>query len=275
MKRFLMILTALTLCTVSALAQNERREVRRGNRQFSKDKYQECEISYKKALVADSLSAAANYNLGNTYYRMQNYAEADKAFAAVQDSLVRKPADVAKRYHNAGNSMLAQRNWQGAIEAYKNALRRNPGDMETKANLAYAQKMLENEQQNQDGDGQNNDQNNDQNQDKNQDKNQNQNQDQNKDNNDQNKDQNDNQDQNKDQNQDQNKDQNQDQNQNQDPGQDKQDQQGQQPQPQPKISQQDAQQILQAIQDKEKETQEKVNKEKALMMKSKQKEKNW
>jgi len=271
MKRFLMILTALTLCTVSALAQNERREVRRGNRQFSKDKYQECEISYKKALVADSLSAAANYNLGNTYYRMQNYAEADKAFAAVQDSLVRKPADVAKRYHNAGNSMLAQRNWQGAIEAYKNALRRNPGDMETKANLAYAQKMLENEQQNQDGDGQNNDQNNDQNQDKNQD----QNQDQNKDNNDQNKDQNDNQDQNKDQNQDQNKDQNQDQNQNQnqDPGQDKQDQQGQQPQP--KISQQDAQQILQAIQDKEKETQEKVNKEKALMMKSKQKEKNW
>ena len=264
MKRFLMILTALTLCTVSALAQNERREVRRGNRQFSKDKYQECEISYKKALVADSLSAAANYNLGNTYYRMQNYAEADKAFAAVQDSLVRKPADVAKRYHNAGNSMLAQRNWQGAIEAYKNALRRNPGDMETKANLAYAQKMLENEQQNQDGDGQNNDQNNDQNQDQNQNQNQ-----------DQNKDQNDNQDQNKDQNQDQNKDQNQDQNQNQDPGQDKQDQQGQQPQPQPKISQQDAQQILQAIQDKEKETQEKVNKEKALMMKSKQKEKNW
>ena len=262
MKRFLMTSAALLLCLAAAFAQNERREVRRGNRLFSKDKYQECEISYKKALVADSLSAAANYNLGNTYYRMQNYAEADKAFAAVQDSLVRKPADVAMRYHNAGNSMLAQRNWQGAIEAYKNALRRNPGDMETKANLAYAQKMLENEQQNQDGDGQDNNQNNDQNQDKNQD----QNQDQDKDK-DQNKDQNDNQDQNKDQNQDQNKDQNQ------DSGQDKQDQQGQQPQP--KISQQDAQQILQAIQDKEKETQEKVNKEKALMMKSRQKEKNW
>ena len=238
MKRFFMTLAALALCAAAAFAQNERREVRRGNRQFGRDKYQESEISYKKALLADSLSAAANYNLANTYYRMENWAEADKAYSAVRDSLVRKPSDIAKRYHNAGNSMLKQRNWQGAIDAYKNALRRNPGDMETKTNLAYAQKMLENEQ-NQD----------------------NQDQDQNQD---QNKDQNNDQDKNDDQNKD-NQDQNQDQNQD-----------GQQPpQQQPKISQQDAQQILQAIQDKEKETQEKVNKEKALLLKSKQKEKNW
>ena len=268
MKRFLMTLAALLLCFSAAFAQNEKREVRRGNRQFGREKYQECEISYKKALLADSLSAAANYNLGNTYYRLQNYAEADKAYAAVQDSLVRKPADIAKRYHNAGNSMLSQRNWQGAIEAYKNALRRNPGDMETKANLAYAQKMLENEQQNQ---NQDQDQNNDQNQDQNKDQNQDQNKDQN---NDQNQNQDQNKDQNDDKNQDQNKD-NQDQNQNNDQNQDQQNQDGQQPRPQPKISQQDAQQILQAIQDKEKETQDKVNKEKALMLKSKQKEKNW
>ena len=274
MKRFLMTLAALLLCFSAAFAQNEKREVRRGNRQFGREKYQECEISYKKALLADSLSAAANYNLGNTYYRLQNYAEADKAYAAVQDSLVRKPADIAKRYHNAGNSMLSQRNWQGAIEAYKNALRRNPGDMETKANLAYAQKMLENEQQNQDQ-NQDQDQNNDQNQDQNKDQNKDQNQDQNKDqNNDQNQNQDQNNDQNDDKNQDQNKD-NQDQNHNNDQNQDQQNQDGQQPRPQPKISQQDAQQILQAIQDKEKETQDKVNKEKALMLKSKQKEKNW
>ena len=268
MKRFVMTFAALLLCFAAAFAQNERREVRRGNRQFGKEKYQECEISYKKALVADSLSAAANYNLGNTYYRMENYAEADKAFAAVQDSLIRKPADISKRYHNMGNSFLAQRNWKGAIEAYKNALRRNPGDMETKTNLAYAQKMLENEQQNQD----NQDQNQDGDQNKDQDQNNDQNQDQNKDQNqDQNKDQN--QDQNKDRdNKDNNQDQNKNDDQNQNPDQNRD---GQQPQPQPKISQQDAQQILQAIQDKEKETQDKVKKEKALLLKSKQKEKNW
>ena len=86
-----------------------------------------------------------------------------------------------------------------------------------------------------------------------------QNQDQNQDNQDQNKDQDQNQDQNQDQQQqDQNKDQ----------------QQQQQPQPQ-EISPQQAQQLLRAIQEKEKQTQEKVDKEKAAALKSRQKEKNW
>jgi tetratricopeptide (TPR) repeat protein len=73
----------------------------------------------------------------------------------------------------------------------------------------------------------------------------------------------------------QNQDQNQ--NQNQDQNQDQQDQQNQQGQggEQPKISPQAAQQMLQAIQEQEKQTQDKVNKEKALKAKSKQKDKNW
>ena len=79
------------------------------------------------------------------------------------------------------------------------------------------------------------------------------------------------QDQNQDQ-QDQNQDQQQDQQQ-QDQNQDQQ-QQGQQPQPQ-EISPQQAQQMLQAVQAKEKETQDKVNKEKAAALQSRQKEKNW
>ena len=78
------------------------------------------------------------------------------------------------------------------------------------------------------------------------------------------------QDQNQDQ-QDQNQDQQQDQQQ-QDQNQDQ--QQGQQPQPQ-EISPQQAQQMLQAVQAKEKETQDKVNKEKAAALQSRQKEKNW
>ena len=78
--------------------------------------------------------------------------------------------------------------------------------------------------------------------------------------------------QNQDQQQNQNQDQQQDQNQNQDQ---QQDNQQNQPQPQEGISQQQAQQMLKAIQAKEKETQDKVEKEKAAAMKSRQKEKNW
>lgn len=83
--------------------------------------------------------------------------------------------------------------------------------------------------------------------------------------------------QNQDQNQDQDGDNNQDQNQNQDQqNQDQNQNQNQQQQPQPvEISPQQAQQILQAIQEKERETQEKVDKEKAAALKSRQKEKNW
>lgn len=249
MKRIVVILLMIALATPAAMAQGGRGSVRKGNRAFGREKYQAAEIDYKKALLADSLSNAAGYNLGNTYYRLENYQEADKAYGAVADSLGKDPHYAARLYHNMGNSLLAQQNWQGAIEAYKNALRRNPSDKETKSNLAYAQLMLQNQQDQQ--------QNQDQNQDQNKDQDQNQNQ---------------NKDQNQDQNQDQNKDQNQNNDQNQNPDQEQ--NQGQTPPP-PQMSQQDARQMLQAIQDKEKETQDKVKKEKALLFKSKQKEKNW
>ena len=249
MKKITVILVVLfSVCAVCG-AQTERGSVRKGNRDFSKSRFDEAEINYKKALVADSTSVAADYNLGNTYFRMENFGEAEKYYSAAADSLA-KGEYGADLYHNLGNSLLTHKEYQKAIEAYKNALRRRPGDMETKANLAYAQKMLENQQDQQNQDQQN------QNQDQNQDQNQNQDQDQ--------QDQNQQDQQNRDQNQDQQDQQNQDQ-------QDRQNQQGQQP----KISPQAAQQMLQAIQDQEKDTQEKVKKEKALQMRSKQKEKNW
>ena len=238
---------------VPVFGQTDRRDVRQGNREFKKENFQDAEIAYKKALLKDSLSNAANFNLGNTYYRMENYSEADRYYAAVSDSLDRA-GHGAESYFNQGDSFLKQRNWQAAVEAFKNSLRRNPDDMDAKSNLAYAQKMLENEQQGGGGQDQNQDQN------QNQDQKQDQNQDQN---NDQNQDQ---QDQNQDQNQDNN-----------DQNQDQQDQQNQQNQSgeQPKISPQAAQQMLQAIQEQEKQTQEKVNREKALKARSKQKDKNW
>ena len=153
MKRFLFLVLACLLSATVCFAQSERASVRRGNRDFRKEHWPQAEINYKKALVADSTSVTADYNLGNTCFRLENYAEADRCYQAGLDSLA-KGKHGADAYHNAGTSKLKQRSWQEAIDLYKNALRRNPGDMETKANLAYAQKMLENEQQNGGGGGQ-------------------------------------------------------------------------------------------------------------------------
>lgn len=257
MKRILYIV--LLLSAVSALemsAQVDRREVRKGNRDFKKENYREADIEYRKALVKDSLSVAANYNLANTLFRLDDMDQAAKVMDQIKE-VAPVTEYAADYYYNVGDIAIASRNWQAAVDAFKQALLRNPGDLDAKENYIYAKKMLENQQQQQQQNQDNQNQDN-QNQDQNQDQN-----DQNQD--DQNKDQNDKNDQdqkNDDQNQDK-QDQNQDQQQHQHQGQ------------QPKITPQAAQQMLQAIQAKEKETQEKVNKEKAKALNSRQKEKNW
>ena len=235
---------ALLLLSVAASGQTDRREVRAGNRKFSKGAFQASEIDYRKAVLKDSTSMAGSYNLSNALYRQESFEEAAKAMEpaaraaadvqAVPDEAakpVRKAVDAAADvFYNAGDIALQQKDYAAAVEAFKQSLLRRPGDIDAKENYIYAKLMLQNQQNGGGGGGQN---------DQNQDQNQN------------------------DQNQDQN---------NQDQG----DQGQSQEQPREmKISPQQAQQMLQAIQAKEKETQDKVNKEKAAELKSRQKEKNW
>ena len=258
---YVLICIASLLVSVDAAGQVDKKDVRRGNRDFRKENFREAEIDYRKALVKDSMSVAANYNLANTLYREGDFAQAQQALERVKDVAPMSGA-AADYYFNLGDAALQQKDYQKAVEAFGESLIRRPEDLQAKENFIYAKKMLQNQQQNQQN--QNNDQNQD-NQDQNQDQNQDNqnNQDQNDD---QNKDQNDDQDKNDDQNKDDQ------QNQDQNGGQDQKEQpQGQQP----KITPQAAQQMLQAIQAKEKETQDKVNKQKAEALKSRQKEKNW
>ena len=239
----------LLVTAISAAAQPDKRDVRRGNRDYKKENWKEAEIEYRKGIVKDSLSVAANYNLAADLYRQNNPQEAQKVLDRIKE-VAPATENAADYFYNLGDVAIANQDWQTAVTAFEESLLRNPGDMNAKENYIYAKKKLQ-QQQNQ--------QQNQQNQD-NQDQNQNRN-DQNKDNQDQNQD-NQNQDQNKDQ-QERNQD-----NQQQDQNKDQQDQ-------QPKITPQAAQQMLQAIQAKEKETQEKVKKEKAAALQSRQKDRNW
>ena len=252
--KYILVLLLLSAGTL-VYGQVDRSEVRQGNRKFKKESWREAEIGYRRALVKDSLSMAANYNLANTLYREGDVEQAQKVLDAVKETA---PASAAASdyYFNLGDVAIARQDWQGAVEAFKQSLLRNPGDLAAKENYIYAKKKLEDQQQNQQNE-QNQDQQNDQNQDQQNDQNQDQNQ-----NNDQSQDQ---QDQQQDQN-DQNKN-----NENQNQDQKEQPQQDQQS----KISPQAAQQMLQAIQAKEKETQDKVNRQKAEALKSRQKDKNW
>ena len=234
-----------------AQAQVDKRDVRRGNRDFKKENYREADIDYRKALVKDSTSVAANYNLANTLYRQGDMEQAKKMLDAVKESAPASES-AADYYFNLGDVAIAQQDWQGAVDALEQSLLRNPGDLLAKENYIYAKKKLEDQQSQQQNQDQNQDQNN-----------------QSQNNNDQNQNQDNQNDQNKDQKDDQKDDQN-----NNDQNQDQQKPQQSQGEP-PKITPQAAQQMLQAIQAKEKETQDKVNKEKAEALKGRQKDKNW
>ncbi len=233
MKRLtLSILLVLFLAPV--WAQAEKGEIRSGNKSYQKRDYQKAEINYRRALEKNPDSFQAKYNLSNALYKLNNSPEAEKIMSPLVDSIPDNQVK-ASSYHNLGNFNLSQKKYKESIESYKNSLRIRPNDMETKSNLAYAQKMLKDQQDKQNKD-----------------------KDQNKDNKDKDKDKKD-QDKN-DQNKDQNK---------------EKDKKEDQQQQQPKITPQTAQQMLQAIQNKEKETQDKVNKEKAKVLEASKKEKNW
>lgn len=270
MKKIYFMLPALALMMLLpavASAQTDRKDVRRGNRDYRKQNWKEAEIDYRKALVKDSMSVAANYNLAADLYRQGDAQGAMKSMQKIEQGAI-EGGHGADYYYNLGDMALAAKDYKTAVDAFAKSLLMRPDDLDAKENYIYARKMLENQQQNGGGGGQDDqnkdDQNKDQQSQDNQDQDQNQNQDNNEKNN---QDKNDNGDgQNDDRNQDNNDG-------GQQPPQDNRDGQGQ-PQEQ-KISPQAAQQMLQAIQAKEKETQDKVNKEKAAMVRSRQKEKNW
>ena len=250
--RYVKVLFAgiLILSAQMLSAQTDKSEVRKGNREYRKGEFKEAEIDYRRALVKDSLSFAANYNLACDLYRQEQYDEAGNYMKKIADQAAASARE-SDYYYNLGDIALAKQDYKGAVDAFEKALLLNPGDMDAKENYVYAKMMLQNQQNQQNQDNQNQD---------NQD---NQNQDQNQDNQDQKQ---------NDQNQDQNTNQNQDQ---QDQSNDQNRQNQSQQQQDAKISPQAAQQMLQAIQAREKETQDKVNREKAAAMKSRQKEKNW
>ncbi len=221
--------------TLPLFAQTDRREVRAGNRKFSKGNYAESEIDYRKAVLKDSLSIAGQYNLASALYRQENFEEAANSLAKIDAEVAETPY-ASDYYYNEGDVALQRKDYAAAVKAFRESLLLNPGDLDAKENYLYAKEMLKNQQGG--GQGQNQDQNQQQDQDK-------QNQDNKQDNNQQDQPQN-------------------------------QDSQEQQPQDrQGEISQQQARQMLRAVQAQEKETQEKVKKEKAALLKSSQKEKNW
>jgi tetratricopeptide (TPR) repeat protein len=138
----------LLLLGFDAQAQSENQNIRRGNKDFENQKFQDAELDYRKALEKNENSFRGNFNLGNSVYRQENYEEAANAF---QRAIVNQTDknERSKAFYNFGNSMLMNQQIPESIEAYKNALRLNPDDEDARHNLAYAQQLLQQQQEQQ------------------------------------------------------------------------------------------------------------------------------
>ena len=147
-----------------------------GNEAFDEANDVEAEKNYRRAVALGAKNDIAQYNLATTLQQDNYTQEALLTYAEMAEITTERP-NKHRTFHNIGNALMQLKNYKGAVDAYKNALRNNPNDDETRYNYALAKKMLEEEQQKQDeqqdqDDNQDNKENDDQKQDndKNQDK---------------------------------------------------------------------------------------------------------
>lgn len=247
--------SVLTLCfsvlvflshTGDLFAQREERKlIDNGNKEYKNEKYNEAEILYRKSLEKNRESEIANFNLADALYKQGKYDDAAQIFQGIAGKTTDKDLK-SKALHNLGNSLLKTEKYQESVDAYKNALKTNSVDDETRYNLAYAMSKMQQQQQQQQQNQQNQDKKNDK-----QDKQEQQKQEDKKD------------------------DPKQDQQQQADNKEQQEKEQQQQQQKQDKLSQQDAERMLDALGKEEKDVQDKMKKERLKQAQKVKIEKDW
>ena len=142
-------LASFSMFAQSGLSKEQKKEIRAAQNYLSeaqqslqKDKFAVAEADYRKAISLNPKSEVAKYNLGTAYYGKEKNAEAMLRFKQAAQTATKK-SEKHKAYHNLGNTYMNEKKYTEAVEAYKNALRNNPNDDETRYNLALAKDMLE------------------------------------------------------------------------------------------------------------------------------------
>ena len=241
--KYLVIIVMLFICgEVAAQQMRERGLVRRGNREFRREKFEKSVDSYQEALKHDPNSFEAKYDLASALYRTERYDKAEKTLLGIVNDSTRTELERGEVAYNLGNTQFAQQKYKEALSSYRRAMRCNPNDEDAKFNYAFTKRLIQQQEQQQQ-----------QNQDQNQDQNQNQNKD--------------NQDKQNDQNSQDQQDKQQPQNQE---GKEEQQEGGQRPEGAMTPEQQEA--LLQAIQAEEDKTQDKLKEKAAVLIKG---GKNW
>ena len=150
MKKFYILSMLLLVSTIHGLAQNktDRDYLRSGNKLYNDSLFIKAEVDYRKALEINPKSTDAMFNLANALLMQQKAQEAMEQYESVS-KIEKDKEKLAQIYHNMGVILQSSKQLPQCIEAYKESLRNNPKDDETRYNLALAQKQLKDQQQDQ------------------------------------------------------------------------------------------------------------------------------
>ena len=143
------LLFSIILLTGSASAQKSYREyLKTGNKMYVDSLYDKAEVEYRKALELDPNGSQALYNLGNSLLYQNKAQDAMDQYVMAEKRETEK-SNLAQIHHNMGVICQASKDFARAVEYYKQSLRENPADHETRYNLAVAMRQLKDQQQQQ------------------------------------------------------------------------------------------------------------------------------
>lgn len=146
------------------------------NETLTQNDFINAEANYRRAISKSDKNAVAPYNLGRAYYNRESLTEAFGRFKQAGEKAEDKSVK-HRAFHNMGNVFMKNKEYEKAVEAYKQALRNNPNDEETRYNLALAKELLKKQQDDQKNDDNKDDQKDQDQKDDDKEKNQDQNQD--------------------------------------------------------------------------------------------------
>lgn len=154
LQKSILLLLMLLAASAASGQKTARDYLRSGNKLYKDSLFVKAEVDYRKALEQDPKSTDALYNLGNALLMQQKAKEAMEQFEAAS-RLETDKGKLAQIFHNMGVILQSSKQYPQCIEAYKQSLRNNPHDDETRYNLALAQKLLKDQQQDQQNQDQN------------------------------------------------------------------------------------------------------------------------
>jgi tetratricopeptide (TPR) repeat protein len=146
-KRLIPAGVALLLCAlpIRSMAQTVGGHIREGNHTYETGKFNDAEVSYRKALEKDPKSVPAQFNLGDAQYKQQRFEESARSFHDA--SAAATPSDQAAACYNLGNTLFKSNQFAESAEAYRRALKLNPSDDDARYNFLMARDRLKQQQQ--------------------------------------------------------------------------------------------------------------------------------